>query len=196
MLKDIFKKDKLTNVYRNEFINILKSIDANDIPENYVDVVKENLEKGFQDTKKIKFDNEIIHRSKVIKHFLDDYDKKTRTEKDFKTVYKKIKKNKKYFISIMDIIVLESLEADGINLPNELNLEKLSSEMTVPENLNILASENQIGFLMLKIIEIIGEDKTRDLDPETIYFLTKILNDLELKKIRNDILKETLPLKV
>ena len=196
LLKDIFKKDKLTNVYRNEFINILKSIDANDIPENYVDVVKENLEKGFQDTKKIKFDNEIIHRSKVIKHFLDDYDKKTRTEKDFKTVYKKIKKNKKYFISIMDIIVLESLEADGINLPNELNLEKLSSEMTVPENLNILASENQIGFLMLKIIEIIGEDKTRDLDPETIYFLTKILNDLELKKIRNDILKETLPLKV
>ena len=96
----------------------------------------------------------------------------------------------------MDIIVLESLAADGINLPKELKLEDLSSEMTVPENLNTLASENQIGFLMLKIIEIIGEDQTRDLDPETIYFLTKILNDLELKKIRNDILKETLPLKV
>ena len=149
-----------------------------------------------QDIKKIKFDNEILHRSKVIKHFLDNYDKKVRTEKDFKTVYKKIKKNKKYFISIMDIIVLESLAADGINLPKELNLEDLSSAMTVPENLNTLASENQIGFLMLKIIEIIGEDQTRDLDPETIYFLTKILNDLELKKIRNDILKETLPLKV
>jgi len=196
LLKDIFKKDKLTNVYSNEFINILKSIDANDIPKNYVDIVEKNLEMGLQDTKKIKFDNEILHRSKIIKHFLDNYDKKTRTEKDFKAVYKKIKKNKKYFISIMDIIVLESLAADGISLPNELNLENLSSELTVPENLNALASENQIGFLMLKIIEIIGEDKTRDLDPETIYFLTKILNSLELKKIRNDILKETLPLKV
>ena len=41
-----------------------------------------------------------------------------------------------------------------------------------------------------------GEDKTRDLDPDTIYFLTKILNELNLKKIRNEILSETLPLKV
>ena len=119
----------------------------------------------------------------------------SKTEKDFKAVYKKIKKNKKYFISIMDIIVLESLAADGINLPKELNLEDLSSAMTVPENLNTLASENQIGFLMLKIIEIIGEDQTRDLDPETIYFLTKILNNLNLKKIRNSILSEALPIK-
>ena len=49
---------------------------------------------------------------------------------------------------------------------------------------------------MLKIIEIIGEDAIYDLDPETIYFLNKILNDLNLKKIRNDILSETLPLRV
>ena len=40
---------------------------------------------------------------------------------------------------------------------------------------------------MLKIIEIIGEDDIRDLDPETIYFLNSILNELNLKKIRNNI---------
>ena len=48
---------------------------------------------------------------------------------------------------------------------------------------------------MLKIVEIIGEDKVRDLDPETVYFLNKILNDLNLKKIRNNILSEALPVR-
>jgi len=45
-------------------------------------------------------------------------------------------------------------------------------------------------------IEIIGEDSIRDLDPETIYFLNKILNQLNLKKIRNNILSEVLPVRV
>ena len=150
LLKDIFEKDKLSNVYRNEFINILKSIDVNDIPKNYVDIVEKNLEMGLQDTKKIKFDNEILHRSKVIKHFLDNYDKKVRTEKDFKAVYKKIKKNKKYFISIKDIVVLESLVADGMILPSELNLSSLNSDLTVPDNLLELAKDNQLGLVMLR----------------------------------------------
>ena len=48
-----------------------------------------------------------------------------------------------------------------------------------------LVDQNQIGMVMLKIIEIIGEDDIRNLDPETIYFLNKILNKLNLKKIRN-----------
>ena len=56
-----------------------------------------------------------------------------------------------------------------------------------------LASQNQIGLVMLKIVEIIGEDNINNLDPETIYFLTKILNELKLKKIRNIILSEALP---
>ena len=43
--------------------------------------------------------------------------KKLEQKKTFKSVYKKIKKNKKYFISIMDIVVLESLAQDGIEIP-------------------------------------------------------------------------------
>ena len=49
---------------------------------------------------------------------------------------------------------------------------------------------------MLKIIEIIGEDDIKNLDPETVYFLNKILNDLNLKKIRDNILSEFLPERV
>ena len=191
LLKDLFIEDKIHRVYAEELSNILKSIDSEDIPEKYSEVVNEHLSK--KTNTDIKFDNEILHRSKVIKHFLDDNAQKNRTEKDFKSVYKKIKRNKKYFISIKDIVVLDSLLADGISLPEDLNYSALSSELTVPQNLYDLANQNQIGLVMLKIVEIIGEDKVRDLDPETIYFLNKILNELELKKIRNNILIEALP---
>jgi hypothetical protein len=57
-------------------------------------------------------------------------------------------------------------------------------------------NQKQTGLLMLKIVEIIGEDEIRDLDPETVYFLNRILNDLNLKKIRNNILIKALPVRV
>ena len=191
LLKDLFIKDKIFPVYDDELSSILKSFNSEDIPEKYVELVNQNLNKTSKN--KIKFDNEILHRSKVIKHFLDKNQKISRTEKDFKLIYKKIKRNKKYFISIKDIVVLDSLAADGISLPEDLDYSTLSSELTVPNNLYNLASQNQIGLVMLKIVEIIGEDNISDLDPETIYFLNKILNELNLKKIRNNILSEALP---
>ena len=194
LLKDLFIKDKLFDVYDEEFSNILQSIDPNKISERYVELIEQNLNK--KSNFKIKFDNEILHRSKVIRHFLENNTKINRTEKDFKSVYKKIKRNKKYFISIKDIVVLESLAADGVSLPNDLDYDTLSSQLTVPKNLEDLANQNQIGLVMLKIVEIIGEDNIRDLDPETVYFLNRILNDLNLKKIRNNILSESLPVRV
>ena len=194
LLKDLFMKDKLFLVYEEELSNILQSIDTNEIPESYVELVEQNLNQN--STLKIKFDNDILHRSKVIRHFLENNAKRSRTEKDFKTVYKKIKKNKKYFISVKDIVVLESLKADGVLLPDDLDYSALSSQLTVPSNLQDLANQNQIGLVMLKIVEIIGEDNISDLDSETLYFLNKILNDLNLKKIRNNILSEVLPVRV
>ena len=194
LLKDLFIKDKLFNIYAEELSTILESIDRDEIPEYYVELIDQNLNKNL--TTKIKFDNDILHRSKIKKHFLDNNEKLDRTEKDFKSVYKKIKRNKKYFISIKDIVVLESLMADGVSLPEDLNYTELSSQLTVPKNLQDLASQNQIGLVMLKIVEIIGEDNIRDLDPETVYFLNRILNELNLKKIRNNILSEALPVRV
>jgi len=194
LLKQLFDKDKLSNIFSLELSNILKSIDPDDIPENYANFVKDNMYK--ESLTKVKFNNDILHRSKILKHFLVKNYSLNKTEKDFKIVYKKIKKNKKYFISIMDIIVLESLAADGIVLPADLDYTKLSSELTIPINLQDLVSQNQIGLVMLKIIEIIGEDEVKNLDPETLYFLNKILNDLNLKKIRNIILNEAMPIRV
>ncbi len=193
LLKDLFAKDSLYNVYSEELSEILKSVNQDEIPENYTELVDSYINQKFVNTKKIKFDNEILHKSKILKHFLDNGEKTNRTEKDFKAVYKKIKKNKKYFISIKDIIVLESLAVDGIILPNDLDYTKFSTQLTVPQSLNDLVKQKQTGLVMLKVVEIIGEDDIYDLDPESIYFLNKILNELNLKKIRNNILSQALP---
>ena len=91
LLKDLFNKDKLYKVYSKEMANILRAIEPNKIPNDYKELVEANMKQNFED-KKIKFDNDILHRSKVIKHFLDDNQKINKTEKDFKSVYKKIKK--------------------------------------------------------------------------------------------------------
>ena len=188
LLKELFDVDKLTDVYLEELMNILKNIDKNDIPESYAELVEKYSKDKFQNNKNIKFNNDVIHKSKILKYFLDnDYNIK-KIEKDTKSVYKKIKRNKKYYISIKDITVLESLRDDGVTLPNTLNLDDLVSKLTVPQGLEDLTRENQTGLIMLKMVEIIGEDKVEDLDPETIYFITKILNKLRLKKIRNKIL--------
>ena len=196
LLKDLFKKDKLLNVYSDELPNILQTINLDEIPERYEELVKESLDKKIATARKIKFDNDILHRSKVLKHFLENDEKLNRTKKDFKSVYKKIKKNKKYFLSIKDIIVLESLEFDGISIPKDLDFRNLANQLTVPKNLEDIVEQKQTGLVMLKIIEIIGEDDISNLDPETVYFLNRILNKLNLKKIRNNILSEALPAKV
>jgi len=194
LLKNLFLKDKIFNVYAEEFSNILKSIDKDEIPEDYTQLIEKNLDNNI--ITRVKFDNDILHRSKVIRHFLENNEELSRTKKDFKSVYKKIKKNKKYFISIKDIVVLESLKADGISLPEELDRRTLSSQLPILQYLEDLATQNQLGLVMLKIVEIIGEDNISDLDPETVYFLNRILNKLNLKKIRNNILSEALPNKV
>ena len=191
LLRDLFIKDKILEVYQEELSTILKSINSNDIPENYIETVEQYLNKN--SIKKVKFNNEVLHKSKVIKYFLEENYKLNKTEKDFKSVYKKIKKNKKYFVSIKDIVVLESLAADGMSIPDSLNYNELTSKLSVPKNLENLASQNQIGLVMLKIVEIIGEDNVSDLDPETVFFLNRILNVLNLKKIRNNILSHALP---
>ena len=39
-------------------------------------------------------------------------------------------------------------------------------------------------------------DEVNNLDPETIYFITNLLNKLELKEFRNEILSSALPLRI
>ena len=47
-----------------------------------------------------------------------------------------------------------------------------------------------------RLFEIIGEDDLENLDSDTLYFMSTILNQLNLDSIRNKILLKVLPLKI
>ena len=197
LLKDLFEKDKLTNVYTKHLSDILEEMDPKDIPDNFVKIVKRNIiSEDVSVLGKIKYDDKVLHRSKVIKIFTEKNPNKKKIKKDFSNVYKKIKRNKKYFFSIKDVILLETLSSDGLKIPKELDINKLSENLTIPTNINLLVKNNEIGLLMLKLVEIIGSDDIQNLDPETLYFIVNILNKAKIKKVRNQILNLTLPLRV
>ena len=168
-----------------------------DIPDQLKKVVEKNiiLEK-INKPGKIKYDDKVLHRSKVLKIFTEKNPNKEKINKDFLSIYKKARKNKKYFFSIKDIILIETLYSEGFTMPKELDIKGLSKDLTVPSNLNSLVERDEIGILMLKLVEIIGSDEVKDLDPETLYFIAYLLNKAKIKKIRNEILNLTLPLRV
>ena len=63
----------------------------------------------------------------------------------------------------------------------------------MPKTLLLLEKNQEIGLMALKFVEIIGEVEVYDLDPETIYFITNILDRAKLIKFRNRIIIEALP---
>ncbi len=197
LLQDLFKKDKLDNVYAKYLSNTLKEIDQNDVPDDLRKIVKRNIiiEKN-KELGKIKYDDKILHRSKVVRIFTEEEIDKEKINKDFVKIYKKISRNKKYFFSIKDVILLETLSSDGIEMPKDLDIDKLSKNLTIPENINSLVDRGEIGLLMFKLVEIIGSDDVENLDPETLYFIVNLLNKGKIKRVRNQILNLTLPLRV
>ena len=197
LLKDLFKKDKLSNVYSKFLSDKLENIKTKDIPEEFRDTVAKNIvkEKEYQEGK-IKFNDKVLHRSKVLKYFIEDDYSKSKAAKDLKVVYKKIKKNKNYFFSAKDLAIVESLKKDGVKVTEDINFKKFAERYSVPKNLVDLANKNQKGFLALKIVEIIGEDDVKNLDSETIYFITNLLNQVNLSQFRNTIIASALPLRV
>ena len=198
LLNDLFKKDDIENAFSEELSSILLSIEEEDVPLNYLGFyqIKINLPTEEEDFGKIRFDNKILHKSKLLKYFIEDNYTVEKLENDLISIYKKIKKDKKYYFSAKDVILLDSLKADGIKLPKKLEKRYSSNQLTIPKGLIDLSDQGQIGLVLLKIIEIIGEDQLEDLDPETLYFITSTLNKLDLKKIRNNIIIKTLPYRV
>jgi len=200
LLNDLFKKDDIENAFSEELSSILSDIEEEDVPSKYLGFyqIKINLptETEEEELRRIKFDNKILHRSKLLKYFIEDDYTVEKLESDLISIYKKIKKDKKYYFSAKDIILLDSLKADGIKLPKKLEKQYSNNQLTIPEGLIDLSNQGQIGLVLLKIIEIIGEDQLKDLDPETLYFITATLNKLDLKKIRNNIIIKTLPYRV
>ena len=193
LLKDLFQKDKLSNIFVEFLSDRLKEINLDNVSESYKEVVQKNIiTKEELRLGKIKYDDKILHRSRLLRYFNNEIDQK-KAQKDFIKIYKKIKKNRKYFFSAKDLALVESLARDGFQIPKELDYREISKKYSIPSNLLELGKSKQSAFLTLKLVEIIGEDEAYNLDPETIYFITHLLNQNNLKKIRNEILISALP---
>ncbi len=193
LLKDLFQKDDLSNIFVQFLSDRLKEINLNDVEESYKEVVQKNIitEEELK-LGKIKYNDKILHRSRLLKYFDNEITQK-KAQKDFIKIYKKIKKNRKYFFSAKDLALVESLVKDGFKIPKEFNYQEISKNYNIPSNLLILGKRKESAFLTLKLVEIIGEDEAYNLDPETIYFIIHLLNQNNLKKIRNEILISALP---
>ncbi len=196
LLEELFKKADLINIYSKFLSNSIEDIGIENLPENYQEaaltriISDEDLQIG-----KVKYNDKILHQSKILKYYLEGENKK-KVQKDIDKIFKKINKNKKYFISAKDLALTDTLITDGFSIPSNFNYNKLSERFNVPNNLLQLIDNDQKAFLVLKIVEIIGEDEPYQLDPETIYFVTNLLNKMKLVTIRNKVLNSALPKRI
>ena len=196
MLEELFKKENIYNVYSRLLSRELRRIGVDNMPEEYQEIASNRI-KATEETQlgKIKYNDKILHQSKIIKFYIDNEDEK-KIQKEINKVFKKISKNKKYFYSAKDLALVHALIKDGFDIPSTFNYKQKSSKYDIPSNLLQLVKKKQNAFLALKIIEIMGEDEPYQLDPETIFFITSLLNEMDLIKIRNKVLISALPERV
>tara|TARA_B100001029_G_scaffold169926_1_gene165282 strand:- start:974 stop:2725 length:1752 start_codon:yes stop_codon:yes gene_type:complete len=194
-LKNSFNEENIGNAFNLELSNILSKINSDDVPSNFSTFYEKNLINETSEKEKVKINNKIIHQSKLINYFQGKSDEK-KLKKDLADVLKNVKKNKKYFVSNKDLMLLESLVSDGFEIPKKYqNLFKLNQSI-IPNDISLLINNKEIGLVLLRLVEFIGEDELKNIGPETVYFMISILNQLNLDKIRNDILLKVLPLKI
>ncbi len=195
LLKNLFKKDDIADAFDVELKNYLKKINPTDVPDNLTSFYYTNIEIKSDQENEIKFNKDVLHQSKLINYFNGDYST-SKIEKDIDNFLKKIKKNKKYFFSKKDQIFLESLKSDGINISKKYDDLYKVNNLEMPTDIQVMINNNEKGLSLLRIVEVIGQDKLERIDEDTIYFIIRTLNLLDIDLIRNRILLKVLPLKV
>ena len=195
ILKNSFEKDDIGNAFDIELKSFLQEMDPLNIPDNLTSFYYTNIQIKKPEKKKLKFNNDVLHQSKMINYFNEEYTK-SKIEKDINNFLKKISKNKKYFLSKYDIIFLESLKSDGINIDKKYdNLYEINNS-EIPTDIQVMINNDEKGAALLRIVEVIGQDNLERIDEDTIYFIISTLNQLNIDIIRNKILLKVLPLKV
>jgi len=195
VLKNSFKDDDLDKAFDLELKIFLEKINPVDIPDNLTSFYYTNIQIEKDEDKKIKFNNDIMHQSKLINYFNGDY-ASSKISKDTNNFLKKIKKNKKYFLSKKDVIFLESLRYDGIEISEKYDDLYQIDENEIPTDIQIMINNSETGLALLRIAEVIGQDEIDRIDEDTIYFIITALNKLNIDWMRNKILLKVLPLKV
>ncbi len=194
-LKELFIKDNIEQAFSDVLKKILETVNEEEIPSNYSSFYFENLNTNILEEKNIEINNKIIHQSKLLKYFEGDYEIE-KVEDDLNKLLKSIKKNKDYNVSTKDLIILESLVSDGVLIPKKYKSMFELNQSIIPTDIQLLLNNEEIGLVLLRLVEIIGEDDLKILDSDTLYFISSILNELNLDLLRNKILLEVLPLKI
>ena len=194
MLNKSFEESNLSKVFIGELSKILNTINEDQIPSNFTTFYNQHKISEKEKKLKIKFNNKIVHQSKLLNYFLN----KTslpKVEKETNDLLKKIKKNKKYIFSKKDIMMIESLKSDGVQVLKKYD-KLYEHKPTVPVEINSMIVNGETGLILLKLAYIIGEDELEDIDLESVNFIVEILNELNTINLRNEILLKVLPLKV
>ena len=194
-LKESFINDNIENAFKNELKKILLKVSQEQVPSNFSSFYSDNLITQPLKKNNIKINNKIIHQSKLLKYFENQYEIE-KIENDLNKLLKSIKKNKDYNVSIKDLILLESLVSDGVKISKKYKSMFNFDQSNIPTDIQLLLSNNEIGMVLLRLVEIIGEDDLESLDSDTLYFMTTILNKLNLDSIRNKLFLKVLPLKI
>ncbi len=194
-LKNSFKNDGIENAFNIELKTFLRNIEEDKVPSNFTTFYQNNLDDEEIEQANIKINNKILHQSKLINYLKLEKTKKDPT-KDINDFLKKIKKNKKYFFSKKDVILVEAFKSDGIKILEKYNDLYQINESEIPSDIQIFVNSGDMAAALLRIVEVIGQDNLNNIDEDTLYFIISTLNQLNADPLRNRILFKVLPLKV
>ena len=194
LLKQLFEDNKISLAFDRELSNFLNEIEVDNVPSDYLSFYNKYSKNQNSEFKKIKYNNNILHQSKWVNYFRGDYSK-SEIQEDLKKFLDRIVFSNET-LSIKDIIFIESLKSDGVEIPSEYESLYSQKPFELDENLAKLIEANEVGTVLLSLIEIIGNDKIENIDEKRLYFISNTLNQINADLIRNKLLLKVLPLKV
>ena len=194
-LKNSFKSEGIENAFDVELRLFLKEINKEEVPSNFTSFYNNYLDEEKTELTNIKINNKILHQSKLINYFKGEGSLK-KINKDLNDLLKKFKKNKKYFFSKKDIILVETFKSDGIKVSEKFRDLYEIKDSEIPSDIQIFINKGDMAAAMLRVVEVIGQDELKDIDEDTLYFIISTLNQLDVDLLRNKILLKVLPLKV
>ena len=194
-LKNSFKNDGIENAFNIELKKILNVIEKEEVPSNYIRFYENYIDTDEAELTNIKINNKVLHQSKLINYFKENTSIKKIT-KELDSSLKKIKKDKKYFFSKKDIILVETFKSDKIKVSKKYKDLYQINEFDIPSDIQVFINNGDVAAAMLRIVEVIGQDELENIDDDTMYFIISTLNQLNIDLLRNKILLKVLPLKV
>ena len=194
-LKNSFKSVGMENAFDEELRVFLGEIEKKEVPSNFTSFFNKYIDKEKTELTSIKINNKVLHQSKLVNYFKGEESSKKIT-KDLNDLLKKIKKNKKYFFSKKDVILVEAFKSDGIKVSEKFKDLYEIKKSEIPSDIQIFINSGDMAAAMLRIVEVIGQDEIKDIDEDTLFFIISTLNQLNADPLRNKILLKVLPLKV